>query len=107
MSKKPYCIELGNLIYEARKKAHLTQEELEEISGIPSRQLSRYENGSAEPRAIVLLKIAKALNVSVDELVPGDLRCIGECEEQDDFKIKLIDLRKSVDVLFEKTIKIL
>lgn len=54
---------------ELREKNNLTQEQLAKISGVSSRMIQRYEYGTSRPRLDAAEKIAKALNVSTDELL--------------------------------------
>ena len=57
----------------------MSQEELAQMTGISRVSISRYENGHTSPSVGHILKISKALNVSVDYLIGGD-----ECEAVDD-----------------------
>ena len=59
---------LGKRIKELRKEKGLTQEQLAETVGIEPNNLSRIEKGRNYPTPENLLKIANALNVSVDKL---------------------------------------
>lgn len=45
----------------ARKEKNLTQKELSELTGITQADLSKIENGNANPSLNTLLKIAKGL----------------------------------------------
>lgn len=67
---------LGKNIRKARKAAGLTQEELAQAAGIAKISVGQYERGQREPRLEQLLKISKALNVSIYALIlpddPGD-----------------------------------
>lgn len=51
-----------------RKKAHMTQSELANKSGISLRAISNYENGLRTPPLEILIKIAKALNIQATDL---------------------------------------
>jgi len=51
----------------ARKNANLTQAELAEKIGISAKQLSRIELGSFVPSLITFLKIANALNLTLED----------------------------------------
>lgn len=53
-----------------RKARRLTQEQLSEMSGISLRTIQRIENNGVAPRTHTLQAIARALNVSVDDLSP-------------------------------------
>ena len=54
---------------ELREKSNLTQEQLAKSSGVSSRMIQRYEYGTSRPRLDAAEKIAKALNVTADELL--------------------------------------
>jgi len=61
-----YAYFTGQLIEEARKKAHLTQEELALKIGSNKSCISRIENGKTEPKISTFYRIAGALGLSVD-----------------------------------------
>jgi len=52
-----------------RKKFGLTQEELAKLSGVSRRMITYYETNPAEPSIKRVEKIAKVLNISIEELV--------------------------------------
>jgi len=56
----------GQLIEDARKNAHLTQEELANRVGSNKSYISRVENGKTEPRVSTFYRIAAALGLSVE-----------------------------------------
>ena len=56
----------GQIIEDARKKAHLTQEELAKRVGANKSYISRIENGKTEPKISTFYRIAAALGLSVD-----------------------------------------
>jgi len=56
----------GQLIEDARKNAHLTQEELANLVGANKSYISRIENGKTEPKVSTFYRIAAALGLSVD-----------------------------------------
>lgn len=56
----------GQIIEEARKKAHLTQEELAKRVGANKSYISRIENGKTEPKISTFYRIAAALGLSVE-----------------------------------------
>jgi transcriptional regulator with XRE-family HTH domain len=57
------------LLLKARKAQGLTQNALAEAAGLHINQIRRYELGTAQPTLEGLVKLAKALHVSLDELV--------------------------------------
>ena len=68
------AVVLGRNIKKIRKNQHRTQEDLAFEAEISVKMLSEYENGKREMSSQVLFKIADALMVSVDELVPERLK---------------------------------
>jgi len=56
----------GQLIEDARKNAHLTQDELAKRIGSNKSYISRIENGKTEPKVSTFYRIAGALGLSVD-----------------------------------------
>ncbi|MBS1892150.1 MAG: helix-turn-helix transcriptional regulator [Actinobacteria bacterium] len=63
--------QLGRRIRRRRHFLDLSQEILAERSGIHRTQFSLYENGRRMPLASSLIKLAAALEISVDQLVVG------------------------------------
>lgn len=53
---------------ELRKQKNITLSELSKLTGISKSHLNYIENGVKEPTISVLVLIAKALNVKIDEL---------------------------------------
>lgn len=51
---------------EARDKLNLTQKDLAELSGITQADISRLENGNANPSIRTLKKLASAMNMALD-----------------------------------------
>ena len=60
----------GSRIKEIRKQKGLTQKQLGEKCGMYESQIRKYENGNANPKVETLKKIAGALEVSLDSLLP-------------------------------------
>lgn len=57
---------------ELREARGLTQDALAELAGTSKQVLSRYENGLRVPKISMVEKLAKALNVSINELTGED-----------------------------------
>lgn len=53
----------------SRKKQGLSQEQLAKMSGLSRYTIMNFESGKRDPRIKDLRKIAKALNVSIEELI--------------------------------------
>ena len=58
----------GNYICELREKKGLSQKQLGEILGVTNKAVSRWENGSAYPSTELMLPLAKALGVTIEDL---------------------------------------
>lgn len=59
-------------IKQARKDAHLTQQELADYLGVSRSTVANYEIGRRKPTFIELNKLASKLRVDVNYLVEGD-----------------------------------
>ena len=62
---------IGSQLRALRKSKGWTQTDLAEKAGIKRTALGAYEEGRAEPRMGVLVRLAHTLNVSLDTLVLG------------------------------------
>ena len=60
---------LGNKIKQLRQEKNWSQDELAYHASIDGRQISRYENDKVTPSVEVVVKQAKAFDVSVDHLL--------------------------------------
>jgi transcriptional regulator with XRE-family HTH domain len=60
---------LAKNLIRLRKNHGLTQEELSKISGVSRRTIALYETKSAKPPLDNIEKLAKALNVIIEELI--------------------------------------
>ena len=60
--------ELNNELEEFRKASSLTQSELAEKVEVSRKSINSVENGIYIPTTLLALKIAKALNCTVDDL---------------------------------------
>ena len=65
--------EMGGRIAERRKELYLSQEELAENAGVSPQLLSTAERGIKAIRPENLLKISRALGVSTDYLLTGEI----------------------------------
>lgn len=62
-------------LIQLRKAADLTQQDLAETAALHVNQIRRYEAGTAQPTLEALIRLAKALHVTLDNLVfDGDER---------------------------------
>jgi len=61
-------MEISNMIIKCRKELQMTQRELAEKLNVTDKTISRWEVGKSYPDATILPALAKALNISIDEL---------------------------------------
>lgn len=69
MTNEEYKLRLAKRIQQLRKEKGMTQEELAEVLGTNHTFIARMEKGHQDSRITSLLGIARALNVSIGELV--------------------------------------
>ena len=65
-----------------REEKGLTQAQLSELAGITTRQIRNYEGGKARPRLDAAEKIAKALNITTDELLGNADMLVAQAAEK-------------------------
>jgi len=70
-------------LIQLRKALGLTQQELSESAELHVNQIRRYEAGTAQPTLEALIRLGKALHVSLDDLVFGE----GERGPSDDMAL--------------------
>ena len=56
-------------VAEIRKERGLTQARLSDLSGVSRVTIARFETGKCSPSLETLDKLARALNITIDELV--------------------------------------
>ena len=59
----------GKNLSKFRKEKRLTQEDLVKLSGVAISQIRRYETDKSSPSLDVIVKLSKAIGVSIDEMV--------------------------------------
>lgn len=77
-------------LIQLRREQALTQQALADAVGIHVNQIRRYEAGAAQPTLEALIKLAKALHVSLDSLVFGSEEARGP---DDDFRLRFEALK--------------
>ena len=68
-----HIYKVGNLISKLREEKRLSQSELGSKLGVTNKAVSRWENGRGYPDTSILLKLAEVLEITVDELLKGEL----------------------------------
>lgn len=65
---------IGKTIYLLRKEQHITQEELSFRSGLAPRTINQLEQNGTNTRISTLMKVCKALNVELSDLIREEER---------------------------------
>ncbi|MBP0964129.1 MAG: helix-turn-helix transcriptional regulator [Oscillospiraceae bacterium] len=64
--------ELAKMLISCRSRGNLTQKQLSELTGIDQADISKIENGNANPSIKTLTRIASAMNMTLKiEFVPN------------------------------------
>lgn len=63
---------LGNMIKQARKEQHLTQEQLGKLIGVQKAQISKIENNAKDVRFSTVLRVFEALKAKVKMTIEFD-----------------------------------
>jgi transcriptional regulator with XRE-family HTH domain len=69
----PAPMALGDRIRQLRKEAGWSQADLGDKIGTDSQRVSRYETGKITPSLDAIIRIAQALNISIDHLLIDDI----------------------------------
>ena len=75
-------IKIGKFITECRKKKNLTQVQLAENLNITDRAISKWETGKSMPDFDIMLKLCEILEISVNELLCGEMINMEQKDEQ-------------------------
>ena len=94
-------MELGRKIYHTRTDKNITQKALAKKIGISIKVLDKWENCELSPEMNQMEKIAKALNISVSELLDNDIRNLikEEIIEEEKDNTLATDLLKIVGII--------
>lgn len=61
----------GSRLQKARKEKGYSREKLGQLTALTGRAIQNYENGSRSPKTEITLRLAEALDVSVNYLING------------------------------------
>ena len=78
---------LRNIIVVNRKKLKLTQRELAERINVSDKQISKWETGISYPDVTIINSLAKALEISVSELLESDDLIAFEHQDKIDYDL--------------------
>lgn len=71
MVNKEVLVKLGARLSQIRKLKGLSQQELAALIEYEKSHMSRLEKGGTNPTYLTLMKVAKALDISISELLEG------------------------------------
>lgn len=93
---------LGENIQKLRKEKKLSQDQLAEMINVTRQTISNWELGQTQPNTEQLKLLSKAFNVSVDELIGNDIKCILEEKVSNTEKLAgiIIRLLKVAGIIF-------
>ncbi len=97
-------IKIGKFIAECRKKNNLTQMQLSEKLNITDRAVSKWETGKAMPDSGVMLDLCKELNISVNELLSGEVIEMNNYNEK--LEQNLIEMLKQKEEADKKMLRL-
>lgn len=69
MEEKILLQKIGKNIKAERVRKGLSQEELAELAGISRRTVSVVENGAQQPKILLVVNLARALDVDINEFL--------------------------------------
>ncbi|MCA9716389.1 MAG: helix-turn-helix transcriptional regulator [Myxococcales bacterium] len=69
MTDEPVAAHLGDNVRQLREARGLTQQQIAKIAGVPRPTWANLESGLANPTLAVLVKVANALQVRLEELI--------------------------------------
>ena len=69
MQKEEFAKELGLKVSKNRENLDWSQEKLAEMAGVDRNTINRCENGKTVPSVFNLVKISKALKITLEELI--------------------------------------
>lgn len=73
---------IGAFIADRRKKQGLTQSQLAEMLYITDRAVSKWERGKSMPDSSIMLDLCKALKISVNDLLSGEVTVMENYNEK-------------------------
>lgn len=87
-------IKIGQFIAERRKNKNLTQLQLAEKLNITDRAVSKWENGKSLPDASIMIDLCKELEISVNELLSGEVIKMEEKEKKAEENLLELKMQK-------------
>lgn len=95
----------GKNLARIRRDKGLTQDDLVKISGVGISQIRRYETGKSTPSLDAIIRLVKALGVSIDEMVFNKTTAIAENKIIDSELLQQFEMISSLDEEERKIVK--
>ena len=90
-------IKIGKFISDCRKKQGLTQLQLADKLNITDRAVSKWETGRAMPDSSIMLQLCDVLQISVNELLQGEVIMNNEENKQEEVLMQLLKEKQQSD----------
>lgn len=91
-------VKIGKYISECRKRKGLTQMQLAEKLNITDRAVSKWERGKALPDSSIMLELCEILEISVSELLIGEVLEMNDYSKQAERNlVEIIKLKEEAD----------
>ncbi len=96
-------VKIGRFIAGCRKKVNLTQMQLAEKLNITDRAVSKWETGRAMPDSSIMLKLCAVLNITVNDLLSGEVVAMENYKEKtDEMLIEMVKEKEERDRMLLK-----
>lgn len=95
----------GKNLSKIRKNKGLTQDDLVKISGVGISQIRRYETDKSAPSLNAIVRLVKALGVSIDEIVLDKATAIANNKIMDSELLEQFEMVSSLDEEERKMVK--
>jgi transcriptional regulator with XRE-family HTH domain len=105
ISKEVFYMPFGKNLVRFRKEKGLTQEDLVKISGVGISQIRRYEADKSTPSLDAIMRLVKALGVSIDEMVFDKAMAIAGNKIMDRELLEQFEMISSMDEEERKIVK--
>ncbi len=97
-------LKIGKFIADCRKQKNLTQMQLAEKLNITDKAISKWERGIAMPDSSIMLELCDILNISVNDLLCGDVVTMDNYNKE--MENKLIEMLRQKEEADKRLLKL-